>query len=458
LGSKNVRLGVVALTPLEDALAVVLAGCEPVAPQLVPWQEVALGQVLAEDVVGKDPVPPFANTAMDGYAVRAADVATVPVRLPVVAVVGAGHPTTRPLQPGEAMRIFTGAPIPEGADAIVMVEHTERLDDGDRDAAAGGGGSVGPQVEIREPAALGAHIRPPGDDIRPGDVVVEAGDELTPGRLGVLRTVGVEELLVHPRPRVGVISTGDELVEVGPLGPGLIYDSNRPTLLALVVAAGGMPVDLGHAPDEEAAITAAITRGVEQCDMVLSTGGVSMVDTDLVKVVLDRLAGPVGSGGPVGSDDDAGTGGMRWMQVAIKPAKPLAFGVVGAVSGAPGAPVASGVPVLGLPGNPVSSMVSFELFARPGMRRRAGHPDDRLLRPRLVGVADEPLARRADGKVHFVRVVARLVGGQLRVRSAGGQGSHQLSAMARANALAVLPDGAGVEAGAAVELLVLGDV
>ncbi|MGH9212631.1 MAG: molybdopterin molybdotransferase MoeA [Acidimicrobiales bacterium] len=488
---------------LDEARTTVLAGCRPLAPRQVAWRDVELGQILAADVVATDAVPPFANTAMDGYAVRAADVATAPVRLPVVAEIGAGHPADRALRPGEAMRIFTGAPIPDGADAVVIVEHTTRVDGtsggvaavggsgsepgGDRGdvSAQGGAGpaagvgpvqrmgpgaSAGPGavasgelglVEIHEPAVAGAHIRPPGDDIRAGDVVVRSGDELTPGRLGIVRTVGVEQLLVHPRPRVGVLSTGDELVQQGRLGPGQIYDSNLPTLLALVTASGGVPVDLGHAGDDEAAITDAITRGIGSCDLVLSTGGVSMGDTDLVKVVLDRLAGadpdPAGtersltaSGGPatVSSQRTAGTGYMRWMQVAIRPAKPLAFGVVGA----------AGVPVIGLPGNPVSSMVSFELFARPALRRLAGYADDRLIRTPVAGRAGEPLSRRPDGKVQFVRVVARCVDGELVARSAGGQGSHQLSAMARANALAVLPDGPGVETGDRVDLLVFGEL
>jgi len=278
-----------------------------------------------------------------------------------------------------------------------------------------------------------------GDDVQPGDVVVHAGDELTPGRIGVLRSVGVDAVRVRPRPRVGVLSTGDELVTGSePLQPGQIRDSNRPTLLAMVAASSNaVPVDLGHVRDDEAALTATFEDAVARCDAVLSTGGVSMGDTDLVKVVLDRLGNAVGSGG-----------GMRWMQVSIKPAKPLAFGVLGE----------RGIPAFGLPGNPVSSMVSFELFARPGLRRLAGYSDDRLHRIRWAGVADEPLERRADGKIHLVRVVARAVDGVLRVRIAGGQGSHQLSAMARANALAVLPDGPGVEAGGPVDVVVIGDV
>jgi molybdenum cofactor synthesis domain-containing protein len=380
-----------------------------------------LGLVLAGDVVAAEAVPPFASTAMDGYAVRAADVTGAPVTLPVVAEVAAGHPAARPLGPGEAMRIFTGAPIPDGADAVVMVERTERLDGG---------------LAVRVDVAVdpGTHLRAAGEDLKAGERVFGAGDEVTPARLGVLASLGVDEVLAFPRPRVGVLSTGDELV-VGPapLRPGQIRDSNRPTLLALVAAAGFEPVDLGRAPDDERAITAAIEQGAATCDAVLSSGGVSMGDIDLVKVVLDRI------------------GDMRWMQVAIRPAKPLAFGLVPGREGAD-------VPVFGLPGNPVSSMVSFALFARPGLRRLAGHRDERLHYPRLSAVAAEPLARRHDGKVHFVRVVAWVgAAGVVHVRSSGGQGSHQLGAMARADALAVLPDGDGVGEGEPVEVVLLGE-
>jgi molybdenum cofactor synthesis domain-containing protein len=408
------------LIPLDEALATVLAGCTPLPAERRPLGDVGGCVLTGDDVVAREAVPPFANSAMDGYAVRAADVVDVPVRLPVVAEVAAGHPVDRELGPGEAMRIFTGAPVPAGADAIVIVEDTERLD----------GGAA---VELRAVARAGLHIRPVGDDVQPGDVVATAGEEVTPGRLGLLRSVGVHEVEVRPRPRVGVISTGDELVEHdGPLQPGQIRDTNRPVLLGLVAAAGAVPVDLGHVTDDAAAITGAMDAAAVTCDAVITTGGVSMGDTDLVKVVLDQLAGP---------------GGMRWMQVAIRPAKPLAFGVIGERS----------VPVFGLPGNPVSSMVSFELFARPGIRRLAGHPDGRLSRPRLAATAEEPLGRRPDGKVHLVRVEVSLRDGGLLARKAGGQASHQLSAMARANGLAVLADGPGVEAGGRIDVILLGE-
>jgi molybdenum cofactor synthesis domain-containing protein len=402
------------LIPLADAQAHVLERVAPLEPRAV-WTVAAIGCVLAETVSSPEDVPPFANTAMDGYAVRAADVADAPVELPVVAEVAAGHPADNALGAGEAMRIFTGAPIPDGADAVVMVEHTRRLDDGAR-------------VAIEAAVPVGDAVRAAGDDLRVGDVVFEPGELLGPGHLGVLAGIGVGEVSVHPRLRVGVLSTGDELVEAGqPLAPGQIRDSNRATLLAMVAQQGWQAVDLGLIRDDEAAITEAIEHGASTCDAVLTSGGVSMGDIDLVKVVLDRI------------------GDMRWMQIAIRPAKPFAFGLVG------------GTPVFGLPGNPVSSMVSFELLARPALRRMAGHAQ--LLRSEVPAIAAEAFGRRPDGKVHFVRVTAeRDANGVLQVRSAGGQGSHHLTAMARAHALLPLADGDGVGAGDPVRVLLLADI
>ena len=374
----------------------------------------ALGLVLAEEIRATEAVPPFANTAMDGFAVRAADTVGAPVELEIVETIAAGHAPEVTVGAGQASRIFTGAPMPDGADAVVMVEKTEALDDH----------TV--RVDIEVP--VGNHVRPAGDDLSVDQTVFEPGVALTPGHLGVLNSLGVERVQAYPRLTVGVVSTGDELVEGAvELQPGQIRDSNRRTLLALASQAGCDVVDLGIAPDTEEAITAAIRRGVDECDVVLTSGGVSMGDIDLVKVILDRI------------------GDMRWMQIAIKPAKPFAFGLV------------DSVPVFGFPGNPVSSMVSFELLGRPALRQAMGHAD--LDRPMVKAVADEDLGRRSDAKTHFARVVASHgADGRVHVTSSGGQGSHQLGAMAAANALAVLPDGDGVQPGDDVDVLLLGEL
>jgi molybdopterin molybdotransferase len=401
--------------PLGEARARVLAGCRPLEPRLV-WLADALGCVTARPVVSAEDVPPFANTAMDGYAVRAEDTATAsidhPGRLRIIGTLAAGAAPVTPVGPGEALRIMTGAPMPPGADAIAIVEVTS---------------AEGDEVLVRQPAVPGQHLRRPGEDIAAGQEVFPAGTALRPAHLGVLASVGAEKVAVFGRARVGVLSTGDELVQGGaPLRPGQIRDSNRLTLLGLCQEAGFERVDLGAVADDEERIRRAILEAVAGCDALITSGGVSMGDFDFVKKVLDEL------------------GAMDWMQVAIRPAKPLAFGVVG------------GKPVFGLPGNPVSSMVSFELFARPGLRQMMGYRDAALDRSRVTAVADEPIPRRRDGKLHFARVVADAGDdGRFHVRSSGGQESHQLRAMAMANALALVPDGDGIAAGGDVDVLLL---
>jgi len=404
-----------ALVALDAAVERVMAACRPLEPVGMALAD-ALGCVTAEDVTSGESIPPFANTAMDGYAVRAADTAGAPTELEVVGTIAAGSAASFVVGPGQAARIMTGAPIPDGADAIVMVERTTVLDGGRR-------------VSVSTPAGVGDHVRPAGEDVAPGQLVFEAGTVLGPGHLGVLASIGRQTVCVRPRPRVGVLSTGDELVAGGgPLLPGQIRDSNRITLLALVAGSGFEPVDLGICPDDESHLSGAISHAVERCDAVLTSGGVSVGDFDFVKVALDRLSG----------------GTMQWMQVAIKPAKPFAFGTI------------EGVPVFGLPGNPVSSMVSFECFARPALRQMMGHPESSLSRPRVRGIADEEFRRGADGKLHLVRVLARWQGdGRLHVRSSGPQASNLLRTMALANALVLLPDGDGVKSGAEVEVLLL---
>ncbi|HET7489340.1 MAG TPA: gephyrin-like molybdotransferase Glp [Acidimicrobiales bacterium] len=402
------------MIPVEEARTAVLAACRPLPVETLALGD-ALGLVTAEPVVAPEPVPPFDNTAMDGYAVRSADTAAAPVRLRVAGTLAAGSAPEVVVGAGEAVRIMTGAPMPPGADAVVMVEYTE---------------AAGDKVEVHHAALPGDHVRRAGEDLPAGEEVFPAGTVLRPGHLGVIASTGRAAIAVRRRARVGVLSTGDELADPGaPLAPGRIRDSNRPTLLALLRQSGCEAVDLGRCGDSEDAIRTALKAAVERCDAVLTSGGVSVGDFDYVKVVLEELA--------------AGT--ARWMQVAVRPAKPLAFGVVERAG--------AGVPVFGLPGNPVSSMVSFELFARPALLAMMGHTV--LDRPRVEAVADEPLARRPDGKLHLVRVVVDYAGSRHHARSAGGQGSHMLRAMATANGLALLADGTGVEQGGSVEVMLL---
>jgi molybdenum cofactor synthesis domain-containing protein len=414
------------LVPLADAQRRVLAQCQRLRPLAVALGD-ALGCVTSVALVAEESVPPWANSAVDGFAVRAADVTAAPVTLPVTATIRAGAPPEPAVGPGEAVRILTGAPLPPGADAVVMVEDTDAWD-GRTGREAVGTATVG-KVEVRRPVGAGANVRAAGDDIRAGQTVFEGGTVLAPGHLGVLASIGVRRVPVWPRARVGVLSTGDELVDSGePLRPGQIRDSNRRTLLALAAEANCQPVDLGHAPDDEDAVRHALTDALGRCDAVITSGGVSVGDFDYVKVVLDELSG----------------GTFAWMQVAIRPAKPLAFGVV------------RGTPVFGLPGNPVSSMVSFELFARPALRHMMGHGAPG--RPEVRAVADAPLGRRPDGKLHLARARAAWGGdGRVHVRPLGGQASHHLHAMAEANALALVPDGDGVPAGTDVQVMLLAD-
>ncbi|HEY5164470.1 MAG TPA: gephyrin-like molybdotransferase Glp, partial [Acidimicrobiia bacterium] len=323
------------LTPLEAVQQAILASMRPLDVRDVDLGD-ALGLVLAVDVTTDQPVPPFANTAMDGYAIQAADTVTAtvdsPVRLRVVGDLPAGKAPGRAVNPGEAIRIMTGAPMPDGADSVVMVERTRR----DGDAA----------VLVEEAAQSGDHVRGAGGDLAAGAPVFAAGTVVGPAHVGVLASIGVARVPVIPRARVGVLSTGDELTAVdapGPLAPGHIRDSNRPMLLALARQAGCDAVDLGIAVDDEAGIVATLDDAVRRYDAVLTSGGVSVGDYDYVKAALERL------------------GSLTSWQVAIKPSKPLAFGVVG------------DVPVFGLPGNPVSSLVSFECFARPALLERMGH-------------------------------------------------------------------------------------
>jgi molybdenum cofactor synthesis domain-containing protein len=314
---------------------------------------------------------------------------------------------------GEAVRIMTGAAVPAGADAVCMVEHT-RAGDG--------------WVLIEEAVGPGTNVRCPGEDIAAGEEVFAAGESLGPAHIGVLASLGVAQVDVFPRPRVGVVSTGDELVAgTGGLAPGKIRDSNRPGLLARLRVDGFEPVDLGWAGDEGDALADVLVDAARTCDAVISSGGVSVGDRDMVKIVLDKLGGQQ----------------ARWWQVAVRPGKPFAFSTLPPRS----------APVFGLPGNPVSALVSYELFARPALRLMAGHHS--LERPRLSAVAASDMRRQPDGRLHLVRVAVKAGPRGLEARPSGGQGSHQLRALAAANGLAFLPDGEGVTAGEQVDVWVL---
>jgi len=395
--------------PLDVAQSEILDAVTPLAPR--PFERrLARGLVLAEDIVAREPVPPFANTGMDGYAVRAAD---TPGSLRVIGELPAGRAPTIAVGPGEAIRIMTGAPMPEGADAVVMVERTRP--DGD--------GAV-----IVEMARPGDHVRLAGGDVEAGALVFPRGTRLTPAHLGVLASLDVSEVSCRPRPRVAVVSTGDELVASGTLAPGRIRDSNRPMLLALVEELGCEAIDGGMVGDDERAITAAVEHAADTCDVLLTSGAVSVGDYDYVKLVLERVA------------KERGGRSLR-AQVAIKPAKPLAFAMLGPV------------PAFGLPGNPVSSRVSFELFARPALRKLAGRADVNAEPVRATAVA--AMRRKPDEKLHLDRVRVWVDDGRYMCERAGAQASNVLSGMADANGLVLLDDGEGVDAGAEVRVLLL---
>ncbi len=375
----------------------------------------SIGAVLAEAVVAAEDVPPFANSAVDGYAVRAADTADAPTRLRVVGEVAAGWSTDRVVGPGESIRIMTGAPMPDGADASVMVEDTERVD--------------GDEVLIHRSVSTGAAVRGVGEDVHIGTELFTAGTTVRPAVAGVLASVNARRVRVVRTPRVAVLSTGDELINDGSaLQPGQIRESNKTMLLPLVTEAGCDAIDLGVVRDDEAALEVVLRDAAANYDAIVTSGGVSMGEYDVVKAVLSRIAD------------------MRWMQIAIKPAKPFAFGLLD--SGG------RRTPVFGLPGNPVSSMVSFELFARPALRKMMGHTV--LDRTTVVAVADDGLPRRADGKTHYMRVFGGFGDdGRYHIGSVGAQGSHQLAATSLADAIAIVPDGDGIEPGGSVATMLL---
>ncbi|HUZ40571.1 MAG TPA: gephyrin-like molybdotransferase Glp [Acidimicrobiales bacterium] len=399
----------------EEARKFVLQNLSPLTPKEIEVKD-ALGVVVAEVVHAREPSPRFANSAMDGFALRAEDTTDGGVRLKIVDTIFAGDLATTKVRSGEAARIMTGAPLPDGADSICMRE--EAAVDAD-----------GLHVLIHRTAQHGDYVRLVGDDVTVGQELVGIGTVVGPALLGVLASQGIASVVAHPRPRVGVLSTGNELSDSNDdLGAGKIRDANRPSLLASLARSGLTPVDLGIAGDTPGAITEALVHGMRVCDAVISTGGVSVGDADFVKSVLAELVG-----------DSA-----RSMQVAIRPGKPFAFAV----------DPTSGAPFFGLAGNPVSTLVGFELFVRPALRLLAGHTE--LDRPTASTVLNCPLPRRRDGKLNLVHVnVGFENDGRLHVKSVSRLGSHLLHAIADANAIAMVPDGDGLSTGQEVAAMII---
>ncbi|HLT83309.1 MAG TPA: gephyrin-like molybdotransferase Glp [Phototrophicaceae bacterium] len=402
---------------VEEYQESVLGRVEPLEPRRVPVTE-AHGLRLAEDLTAVLAVPPFANSAMDGFAVRADDVAgataDAPVALPVVgdAPAGTAHPPA--VRAGTAVRIMTGAPLPEGADAVVPVELTDQPP---------GATDLPARVLVREPVAAGRHVRGRGEDVEPGGAVLAAGTVLAATHLSAAVSAGHGELLVHPRPRVGVLATGDELCPPGTdPGPGRIPDSNGVLLAGLVAEAGGVPVPLGAVGDDPDRLRAVVGAALPGIDMLVTSGGVSVGTKDVVKAAFaDRIG---------------------FTTVAMQPGKPQGFGVLG-----------GRVPVFALPGNPVSVMVSFHVHVAPGLRRMLGLPARTPLARARAGVS----WRCPPGRRQYLPVLVEDDGGPLpsvRPAAAGGSASHLVASLAAAEALAVVPeDVAAVAAGDEVGLL-----
>jgi molybdopterin molybdotransferase len=384
--------------PVDEAVARVLAQVTDLTPPEILPITGALGRVLAEDVRAEIDVPPTDNSAVDGYAVAHADVADgAQRRLTVVADLPAGSVWDGVLAAGQALRIMTGAPMPAGADTVYPQEIVER-------AAGASEVTVGP-------LGRGSNVRYRGEDVQAGQALLAAGAVLRPQELGVLASLGLPQVMVRQKPRVAILSTGDEVAEPGtPRKPGQIYDSNRFSLAGLVEAAGGRASDLGIVPDVFDELHARLLDAAASADVVLTSGGVSVGDYDLVKAVLTQA------------------GGIDFWQVAMQPGRPVAVGRIGAAH------------FFGLPGNPVASMLTFHLFVRPVLWKLAGRRE--LDSPRFVAIATEPMRKRP-GRREFKRGILTQAGDRWEVRTTGPQGSGILTSMAQANCFIVIEDERG---------------
>ena len=402
------------LLSVEEHLRNVLAAVSPLSPLDLTLLD-AHGCVLAEDITATFPLPPFDNSAMDGYAVRVADVAkaseSTPVTLPVVGDVAAGSTGAYTVQPGLCVRIMTGAPIPAGADAVVPLEWTD--------------GGVA-QVTINRAPDVGAYVRGMGGDVASGTVVLQAGTHLGATQIGLLAAVGRDRVAARPRPRVVVLSTGSELLEPGaPLSPGRIPDANSTLLTAAAREAGGTAYRVGIVPDDPRQLLDTLEDQLIRADAVVTSGGVSVGAYDVVKEALGRL------------------GEVRFDRVAMQPGMPQAFGLIGP----------DGTPFFGLPGNPVSAYVSFEVFVRPALRRMLGV--EPINRPAVRARLAEPLTS-PPGKRSFARAHLSVDHGTYTVTPVGGSGSHLIASLAGANALVVVPEKTTeLDAGATVTAMLL---
>jgi molybdopterin molybdotransferase len=402
------------LLTVAQARARILERIEVLAAEEIPLMQ-ANGRVLAEDLRSDRDVPPFTNSAMDGYAVRAADTAgaseEAAVRLAVLGEIRAGVAPHTHVRPASALRIMTGAVLPEGADAVVRVEDTTEHDD---------------HVEIRVPVDRGMSVRNAGSDIRRGELVASAGRVITPGLIGVIASAGRSSVRAVRRPRVLLLTTGDELRDAGEwLGPGQITNTNRYSLRAALEEAGAEVLDVGVARDTRADLVERL-GSAEDADLIVSTGGVSMGAYDLVRALIEDR-----------EDVD-------FWQVALRPGKPLLVGSI------------EGRTLIGLPGNPVSAMVGIELFVRPAVLKMQGRTD--FVRPRLSATTEDRLVNPPHLEQYF-RGIARREGDGIVVRLTGDQGSHVLRSMADANCLIVVPQGTSeVAAGSLVEIIPLGPI
>ncbi len=399
---------------VDEARERILAQFEPLEAERVPLLS-ALDRVLTTDIVADSNIPPFDNSAMDGYAVVAADTARLPAALQVIGNVAAGETCAGlHVTPGTAVRIMTGAPMPYGADGVVRFEHTHDLPTGVQlQSAREAGVQLLPQrnrmVQVLHAIEPGDNVRRAGEDVKRGQVVIKAGSTARPQEIGLLAALGHAQASVHRKPRVAILATGDELVGLDePVAPGKIRNVNEWATAAMVMRYGGEPICLGIARDRIDHLKAKVHEGLaHKPDLFLTSAGVSVGDFDMVKDVL------------------ASEGHVEFWAVAMKPGKPMAFGEV------------RGVPLIGLPGNPVAAMISFEQFVRPALLKMSGKHQWR--KPTIKATAQEVIEN--SGRRNYVRAVVERCGDEYHVRAAGEQGSGVLTSMVRANSLLIVPEG-----------------